>query len=736
MADQSRLEIVIDSRGAERNVRNVRGELAQLERGGVQSLGNLRSAAMAVTGALAAIGVTTGVANSLRQIADFEAAMNGLAAVSGATADEMVLLERQARSLGATSQFSAQQAAEAQRFLAQAGFEVNEALGATPGILQLATAGSLDLASAADIASNVLGGMRLEVDQLSRVNDVLAATAARSNTSIEQLGQALSFAAPFAAGAGVSIEEASAAVGVLSDAGIQASRAGTGLVGVIRQLSRITPAAEKALKAAGLSAAQVSIEALGLETVLQNLAQANLDTAAAIEIFGSEAGAAAQVLINDYRGGIQDAEGEASRMATTLDQGLTPAFKSLGSAISESVLQMGDSGLSGGLERVVRSATGVISVFNGMEREWAAANNVSRDYVDTLRVVAEVAQVAALAVGGRLVVALGQATAAKIAAAGAATTLVRALALLGGPAGVAIIGAAALFTFRERLTGVTQAANATDTAVRELAEGIDMTNRAAIEGALIQYNAELFELESQARRAREEIDRLQGASRTGGALGLDAGQTGAQVRAQQELATINTEITARQQMQERLTAQLAGIGQQSDDVAEGAETAADSLRGLGDTADRLVQQFRPMLTDDIEGVLDRAGPGARIDETGTLRDMWGNTLPTLQRELDAQLQDQIRNFESEQNLMRGLEAAAAAFTEKATDAVNQAWANAPGLLPTGEQDGAPALAQPRSVGSLTFKLEGPNGGRETEVEGDADDLRRLADLFSGVAAAV
>src|SRR5690554_7592443 len=213
----------------------------------------------------------------------------------------MAELESQARSLGATSQFSATQAGEAQRFLAQAGFEVNEILGATPGILQLATAGQMDLAQAADIASNVLGGMRMEVDQLNRVNDVLAATASGANTNVVQLGNALSYAAPFAVSAGISIEEASAAIGVRSDAGVQGSRAGTGLIGVIRQLSNVTSAGEGALARYGLGVEDVDIKTHGLAEVMRRLEPMAEDTASAIQLFGSEAGAAAQVLMGANR---------------------------------------------------------------------------------------------------------------------------------------------------------------------------------------------------------------------------------------------------------------------------------------------------------------------------------------------------------------------------------------------------------------------------------------------------
>lgn len=384
------------SRQSTRRVREV-GDASRRTTGSVDGLAR---AARLAAGALAAIGVGVGLSQSIREIADFQGAINGLSAVTGATIDQMDRLEQQARLLGATSRFSAQQAAEGQRFLAQAGFEVNEILESTPGILQLAAAGQLDLARAADIASNVLGGMRLEVDQLNRVNDVLAATASRSNTTIEQLGQALSFAAPFAAGAAMSIEEAAAAIGVMSDAGIQASRAGTGLVGVIRQLSNVTGTGEKVLSKYGLSVADVSIESRGLAPVLETLREAGLDTADSIALFGSEAGAAAQVLVQGYSGAIEGATGETERMAGILDQGLSPAFLSLSSAVSESVLQMGDSGLAGTLESLIRGTTGLVSIWNGMGDTWAESNDVSAETLQNMESLAEVIKVVSAGVGG------------------------------------------------------------------------------------------------------------------------------------------------------------------------------------------------------------------------------------------------------------------------------------------------------------------------------------------------
>lgn len=778
MAEQSRLEIVVDSRGAERNLRNVRSELQGVERTGVASMSSLRSAALAAAGAFAAIGVSVGVGSAIRQVADFEASINGLSAVSGAVGQDLATLENQARTLGATSQFSAQQAAEGQRFLAQAGFEVNEILGATPGILQLATAAQIDLASAADIASNVLGGMGLEVSELARVNDVLAATASSSNTNITQLGDALSYAAPFARAANVSIEEAAAAIGVMSDAGIQGSRAGTGLLGVIRQLSNVTPAAEEALSAAGLSIADVNIEARGLQPVLMSLRGANLDSASAIKIFGSEAGAAAQVLVSDYQGAITGAEGESQRMADTLERGLSPAFKSLGSAVSEATLQMGDSGLASALESAVRGATGVISVWNGMGDEFRDANGVTQDYMDTVEATGTAIEAVAIFAGGRLVAALASATAGMVTATSAATALRTAMAFLGGPVGILVGAGGLLYAFREELGLIPEPAASVAKQVDEISTSMDGLSNAMLDVQVAAFGAELVQIGLQAERLETRIKSLKEAANDPASFGQ--GQQGdlneGVARAEAELEGLRN----REEALNRSFESLDRFRSASDEAGEASEKAGNSLNQLSETADSVVAKFRPMLNQDIQSILDRAGPGSTIDDGGQIRDAWGNAIPTLQRELDAQLKEQLNAFRSEQNLQAGLQSAAQAFITEAESAAKNAFAN---LVTTGDQDSVPGRAGAHSSGSLssitpmsaeevarrqaageegdspklmatksqssapgragkpmgTFTIrvqkEG-EGDTEGTVQGDEDFIRRMASALGGVASAV
>ena len=424
---ESRLELTVSSRAAEQHINRLQRELERLDGRGSAATAMMGKFGLAL-GAISAAAGGLGFSRIIRETASFEDAMLGLQAVSGATTRQMEDLEKQARTLGATSMFSAEQAGNAQRYLAQAGFEVNEVLSATPGILKLATAGQLDLATAADIASNVLGGLGLEVSELSRVNDVLAATAAGANTNIQQLGEALSYAAPFASKAGLSLEETAAAIGAMSDAGIQSSRAGTGLVGILAQLADATPKAQSAIEGAGLSMEQLDINARGLQPVLDDLRGANLGLGEALQIFGREAGAAALNVINASEGvagfteELRNAEGAAEEMSLIIGGGLTGSMKGFASMLSETIIGLGrDDGLAAGFQAVTDTATGMLAVYNGMLPAFAEANNLTETQTDRIETLAagvdllgDAAIIAAGIYTGRFVAAMAAGTASLV----------------------------------------------------------------------------------------------------------------------------------------------------------------------------------------------------------------------------------------------------------------------------------------------------------------------------------
>ena len=197
--------------------------------------------------------MSAALAIPIKTAADFEQAMARVKAVSGATDEEFAKLTNTARELGRTTKFSASEAADGMNFLAMAGFKSTEIIAAMPSVLELAAAANLDLASAADITSNNLTGYGMKVEDLAKVNDVLVGTFTSANTDLTQLGIAMKYVGPVASSAGISFTEVAAAIGLLGNAGIQGSMAGTSLRKTISSLIKPSSAGAKELQKLGVS---------------------------------------------------------------------------------------------------------------------------------------------------------------------------------------------------------------------------------------------------------------------------------------------------------------------------------------------------------------------------------------------------------------------------------------------------------------------------------------------------
>ncbi|WNF06384.1 phage tail tape measure protein [Brevibacillus borstelensis] len=197
--------------------------------------------------AIGAAGV--GIAfDAFKTAADFESSMSRVGALSGATRAEMALLTQSAKDLGATTVFSASEAAQGMQFLAMAGYKTNEIIAAMPGLLDTAAAGQTELGETADIVSNILSGFGLQASETGRVADVLTKTFTSSNTDLIKLGYTMKYVAPVAKSLSFSLEEVSAAAGILGNAGIQADMAGTSLRMSLLRLANPPKDAAKALK--------------------------------------------------------------------------------------------------------------------------------------------------------------------------------------------------------------------------------------------------------------------------------------------------------------------------------------------------------------------------------------------------------------------------------------------------------------------------------------------------------
>ncbi|MGG0853554.1 phage tail tape measure protein, partial [Bacillus paralicheniformis] len=181
---------------------------------------------VAITSGIAFGGLVLPLKDAVQVGMDFEKQMSKVQAISGGTAKDLAKLTEQAKELGASTSFTASQAAEAQNFLAMTGFKTNEIYGAMPGMLSLAAAGQLELGTAADITSNIMSAFALKAEESAHAADVIAYAASNANTNVEQMGEAMKFLAPNANSLGWGMEESAAAIMAFGDAGLQGTIAG------------------------------------------------------------------------------------------------------------------------------------------------------------------------------------------------------------------------------------------------------------------------------------------------------------------------------------------------------------------------------------------------------------------------------------------------------------------------------------------------------------------------------
>ena len=335
MATVKALHIAIGARveGFQRGMTRAQRSLRNFEKSTRRARGMVVGATGAMARGFAALGAaaTIAIADSIRVFADFETSMLRVKAISGATGEEFKSLSDLAKELGSTTAFTAREAAQAMGFLAQAGFEVGEVHQALPKVLSLAAAGQLDLAQAADITASVLRGFGLEASESGRVADVLAAAASKSNTSVEGMGEAFKFAGPVASAMGVSLEETAAALGVLSNAGLKGSLAGTGLRMVLVKMG------EDVAGAGGLTQALETLNTDGVQAVVETMKQLDARAGTAAVALTGQMG-----VLKQLHKEMQSVDGISDRMAETMLSGIGGSAVKTGSALEGLRIQIGE----------------------------------------------------------------------------------------------------------------------------------------------------------------------------------------------------------------------------------------------------------------------------------------------------------------------------------------------------------------------------------------------------------
>lgn len=327
MADVGTLyaRLTLDPSGVGRGVAAGKAQLRGLQ----GTMGAVAQSGRMLTGVLAGVAGSIGAMMIFKSVVsagtEFNYVMETVGGISRATGEEFEALSARAREMGETTEFTATQAAEALRFLSLAGFSASESIAALPGVLDLATAGATDLGRAADIAASSLRAFQLDAEDLGRVNDVLVGTFTRSNTTLETLSESMKYSAPLAKAYGYSIEELSGMIGVLGDAGIQGSMAGTQLAMAMQRANDV--------------AQEFGYESSDLIDVLQSMREEGRTNADIMQEFGIRAGRAALILADqtEKARGLQsqlyDVRGEAERLADRMRGTVKGSFQELKSVI-------------------------------------------------------------------------------------------------------------------------------------------------------------------------------------------------------------------------------------------------------------------------------------------------------------------------------------------------------------------------------------------------------------------
>lgn len=303
----------------------------------------------------AVLGVSIGMKDTVDTYKDFEAAMSQVQAISGATGSEMGRLTDKAKEMGAGTKFTAEESAEAFNYMAMAGWKTGDMLDGIDGILSLAAASGESLAATSDIVTDALTAFGLSASDSGHFADVLAQASSNANTNVGMLGESFKYVAPVAGAMKYSVEDVSLALGLMANASVKGSMAGTSLKTALANMASPTDKMAVAMQEYGISLADSGGQMKTLKGVLDNLRESLGDlteteqVAAATQIFGKEAMAGMLAIVNatekDYNklaDAVSHADGASARMAGTMLDNLKGSLTLLQSAADGVKLSAGE----------------------------------------------------------------------------------------------------------------------------------------------------------------------------------------------------------------------------------------------------------------------------------------------------------------------------------------------------------------------------------------------------------
>lgn len=320
----------------------------------------------------------TALGASMKVSMSFNKQMSRVQAISGSTGKSFQALRKQAIDLGAKTQYSATQAAEGMENLASAGFNSKQIMAAMPGLLNLAASSGESLADSSDIAASAINGFGLKASSASHVADVLAKNAAKTNAQVRDTGEALKYVAPLAKTAGISMEETTAAIGIMANAGIKGSQAGTTLRGALTRLMKPTKQVDAGLEKLGVNVYNKQGKMKSLTTIIGDLKTATKGMTdeekqnALANIFGTNAMSGMMALVNagpkqlsKLTKSYKNSGGAASKMAAQMQNNLAGSLTKLKSALKSAGISIGDA-LTPSIQKITKWITKMVAKFNSL----------------------------------------------------------------------------------------------------------------------------------------------------------------------------------------------------------------------------------------------------------------------------------------------------------------------------------------------------------------------------------
>lgn len=381
---------------------------------GISKIGSCASTALKATTAIiggaatAVVGIGTA---AIKTGANFESSMSNVAAISGATGDELKSLTDKAKEMGAKTKFSASESADAFSYMAMAGWKTADMLDGIEGIMNLAAASGEDLATTSDIVTDALTAFGLSASDSTHFADILAKASSNANTNVGMMGETFKYVAPVAGALGFSAEDCATAIGLMANSGIKASQAGTSLRSIFTRMAKPTKEVQGAMDALGISLTKSDGSMKSLNEIMVDLRKGfsgltqDQKAQMAAALGGQEAMSGLLAIVNasddDFNklsDSIANCDGAAADMAETMNDNLSGQITILKSGLEGLAISLYEE-MQTPLKDIVKEAQTMVQGLQEAFNDGGLDSLITKAGEVTAQIVTEVAQAAPKLIG-------------------------------------------------------------------------------------------------------------------------------------------------------------------------------------------------------------------------------------------------------------------------------------------------------------------------------------------------